>query len=167
VDERKIWSWNANGLREKIEWLRTAVRDDKDSPAFILVQETHIDTEASLPTIEGYLSRHAGAGNKEAGVAIYHRQIMPVEEHTEGTPRRITIKTGTTAIINVYAPVNSAPRTTREEFYEEITAEVQKLQSKGYEVIIAGDFNAQLAGQGHKEDNANGRIVRTMMTACQ
>ncbi len=99
-------------------------------------------------------------------MAVYYRQIMPVDESMEGTARRTMIRTGMTATINVYAPVNSAPWEVREEFYEEITAEVQILQSEGYEVIIAGDFNAQLANQGHAEDNANGKVVRAMMRAC-
>ena len=80
VDEQKIWTWNANGLKAKVHWLRSAIDKAEDAPALILIQETHIAGEQELPAINGYRSIHRGPSSREAGVAIYHRSILPTRE---------------------------------------------------------------------------------------
>jgi exonuclease III len=49
IDEKKAWSWNANGLRAKKEWLEAAIDKEPEAPAVILVQETHIPSEMAIP----------------------------------------------------------------------------------------------------------------------
>jgi exonuclease III len=107
IDEKKAWSWNANGLRAKKEWLEAAIDREPEAPAVILVQETHIPSERAIPHLQGFMEVHKGPSTSAGGVAIYYRTILPVSE-APPTPnlRMVAIIIDSIAIINVYAPVN-------------------------------------------------------------
>jgi exonuclease III len=83
-----------------------------------MIQESHIPTEHVAPYIQGYHSRHCGPTTREGGVLIYYRAILPVREApTPPNLRTIAIVIDEVAIINIYAPVNCAEETDREEFF--------------------------------------------------
>ena len=68
-----IWTWNANGLGGKTEWLFEAILAVENTPDAILITETHIASESKLPEILGYVGMHTGQSTRSAGVAIYVR----------------------------------------------------------------------------------------------
>jgi exonuclease III len=164
IDEQKIWTWNANGLKAKIHWLEAALEKEPNAPAIILVQETHIASEQEVPVLNGYRSTHAGTSAREAGVAIYYRSILPTREAPQSTSDRIrAIFMDDIAILTAYAPVESTNKETRETFYTDLAAHATHLRTLAKSVIMAGDFNAQLANQGHHKDNGNGQLVRKLI----
>ena len=145
MDEKKIW--NANGLRNKKEWLETAIDREEQAPAVVLIQESHIPTEQFPPHIQGFDVKHRGPSTREGGVLIYYRAILPASEAPPTPKDRITaIIIDSVAIINVYAPVNCTEETEREEFYHQLAAYASSIRATVTSVIIAGDFNAQIAG---------------------
>jgi exonuclease III len=101
------WQWNANGLKNKKEWLMDTIYSANDLPDVIMVSETHCHLRQVAPYIEGYSHWCSNHETGSKGTAIYYRTILPAARIDDGTNARVTagIIRGTVCIA-VYAPVN-------------------------------------------------------------
>ena len=95
-------------------------------------------------------------------MAIYHLSILPTRPtHQAQSDRICSILLNDISIVTAYAPVESANREARETFYADLAAHATHLRTLSNSIIMSGDFNAQLAGQGHATDNGNGQLTET------
>lgn len=155
----KVATWNVNSLRTRLthvlEWI------DTNNPDILCLQETKVE-DALFPTEEFtkrglHLAMH---GQKSYnGVALISRhplQNVTCGFNAEGLPEifgsqtrliAATIQAGGRAIriVSAYVPNGESPTsekfTFKQEFYQHLTAYIQKAQQETPDLVICGDFN--------------------------
>ena len=158
MKEKKLLSWNVNGIRamkEKglLDWLR------RESPDIFCLQETKANIEqldADLREPPGYYAFWNYPERKGyAGVALYTREnpqdvkydLGGGELDTEG--RAITAVYPAFTLMNVYFPNGGAGNKRvpyKMEFYDAFLKYADALANAGQRLIICGDVNT-----AHKE----------------
>ena len=68
---------------------------------------------------------------------------------------RLAIRGGNLRIIMGYAPQETEPFETREEFFNELSIEIQRGTQSGDQVLVVGDLNAKI------EEDGGGNIIKT------
>jgi exonuclease III len=118
-----------------------------------------------MPPLTGYEIWHAGESTQSKGVAIYHRAVLKVRLLDNNNERLIAGTVGDLLVIVVYAPTECTRREIREDFFAEMMAFISTAQASapGHHTILAGDFNAQIRGQGHNENNSNGELLASAL----
>jgi hypothetical protein len=152
-----IWTWNANGLANKIDWLLEAILAVENTPEAILITETHHVNDKRIPELLGYQGVHSGSSTRSAGVAIYVRARRHYTriELPHAADRMIAVLQDEIVYIAVYAPVNSSEIEMREQFFTNLAANIEHVRSLGHrKIIMGGDINAHIG----EEVNSNGRL---------
>ena len=74
-----IWQWNARGLKLHIDELKLKIINSVHQPHVICIQETHLTSNTTLPSIQGYSPvyfQHR-AESQGGGLAIYINNNIP------------------------------------------------------------------------------------------
>jgi exonuclease III len=141
------WTWNANGIRDKVYLLQETILRATTAPEVILISETHLAENESPPTIPGYRCLHNGKSSRSQGVAIYTVASKQVNKFNlpHSNSRMIAAEMEDAVYMAAYAPVDSAPNEKRERFYQRLLENIEAMIASGHSYVIGGDFNAHLA----------------------
>ena len=165
----KLYYNNINGLITKQDSLCDIVQ--MREPDLIALCETKLHTNSKFE-IDGYkvLKSSLKAGKEGILVAakkgtfnnielIYEavsKQIATVEIEYPNTILRLTVAHG---------PQEGADDEEKEEFYVDLTAEIQRGLENNCKVVLVGDLNARLAHEAGKlkESHGNGRRLKDII----
>ena len=133
-----IWHLNIAGLRSKIDRLRTIIHNAPEKPSIIGICETHLPKHPEyglFPDIRGYHFYYNNQNSEQGGTCIYVRNNLNASEinfnTTNEQKHRITIiETQDNIVAEVYAPVNTALLSVREDFYTTLAATLLDAQKK-------------------------------------
>ncbi len=108
-----------------------------------------------MPRIDGYTPWLEGSSTQATGVAIYYRNVLKAKRLDSQGDRLLAGTIGNLLVILGYAPSESAKRENKEAFYMDLVAFIRRNHEKcpNHEIVLAGDFDAQIAGQGHTTSN--------------
>ena len=95
---------------------------------------------------------------KEHCVGLLLASHVEMDEYHKHVKARIisttiTIKSMQLAILNVHAPTNTSPETSKMAFYKSLNKAKKELDDNYYKMIMLGDLNAIISSQS-KESNA-------------
>lgn len=149
----KIYSWNVNGLRAVakksfFDWIAY------ESPDILFLQETKLQDETlppELKNIEGYHSYFSHAEKKGySGTGVYSKKepdevsygIGIKEFDSEG--RIVKLRFGNVIMFNIYFPNGQMSEDRLKyklAFYDALLDHLESLRSKGFNLLISGDYN--------------------------
>jgi exonuclease III len=90
TNQLTYWTWNANGLPAKIDWLTDAMMQQEYLPDAVMITETHGTKTRKMPEIPGYTAWYSHNIAAHGGTAIFHRTILPADRLDDGSNHRIT-----------------------------------------------------------------------------
>ena len=149
----KIYSWNVNGLRAVakksfFDWIAY------ESPDILFLQETKLQEDTlppELKNIEGYHSYFSHAEKKGySGTGVYTKKEpdevsygMGINEFdSEG--RIVKLRFGNVIMFNIYFPNGQMSEDRLKyklDFYDALLDHLENLRSKGFNLLISGDYN--------------------------
>jgi exodeoxyribonuclease-3 len=146
----RVASWNVNGLRARLDFVRLWLRERK--PDLVGLQELKLSDEQFPHDVfqaEGYLATTHGQKSWN-GVAVLSR--VPVETVQRGLPgqeelgaRLLTVRTGELEFTTLYCP--NGKHTEHEDFprklawLDALAAHLEARVDAGRRAIVCGDFN--------------------------
>ena len=179
----RLATWNVNSLKVRLPRVLQFLEEHR--PAVVLLQETKTEGEA-FPRVElaevGYGAVDHSAG-RWAGVAVLHRQELPVGEvraGLDGEPdpteaRWLEVEVGGLRVVSVYVPNGRALGTETFEgklrFLDAMAARAAAL--RGRSLLVGGDVNvcptdldvydpAAFVGSTHVTDDERARLRRVL-----
>ena len=162
----EIYYNNVNGLISKQDSLKHILQ--MRNPDLVTLCETKLHKNSQFK-LEGYEVRLSNlkAGKEGILIAAKEGSFSTMELIYESEQRNIaTVEiaypSDTVRIIVVHGPQEDDPLESREEFYEDFMAEVERCLASGCRLITAGDFNARLEHLNEKliEAKGNGKLLK-------
>lgn len=160
---------NINGLITKQDSLKHILAMKK--PDLVALCETKLHLKSKF-TIDGYevLKSNLKLGKEgilvAAKIGTYNTMEMIYEADSRNIATvEIEYPKDTVRIIVVHGPQETADQEEKEEFYNDLSAEIERSLECDCRLIIAGDFNARVEHHDHQttESKGNGKRVKDMI----
>ena len=138
---------NINGLLSKQDSLCHIIQ--MKQPDLVTLCETKLHKNSNFD-IQGYNVIHSNLKAGKEGILVAAKQgtFNSIEKTYEAESRNIaTVEIeypeDTLSVVVVHGPQEEAQQEVREEFYEDLKAEVERCVAGGNRLLITGDFNAR------------------------
>ena len=167
VDQIDVYYNNVNGLITKKDSLNHIIQ--MKLPDIVALCETKLHTNSKLE-INGYqtLKSNLKAGKEGIIVAVRHGTFNSAEWVFESESKQIATAEiqypeESIRVIVVHGPQEDASIEEKEDFFNDISAEVERCLSSGKRLMIMGDFNAKLDIIDEKKSSGNGKRMKKMI----
>lgn len=158
--EFKIAAWNANGLSQHAEEVKTYIKNQNID--IMLISETHFTNKnfLTVPKYKIYHTPHPD-GNAHGGTALIIRDSIKhqemdkyVKEHLQATIVQIDTNKGNLTVAAIYCPPK---HNNKQEHFE------QFFKTLGNKFIAGGDYNAKHSMWGSRLITTKGRELAKVL----
>lgn len=161
----KVAHLNVRGLRAKADYIHHML--SKSSIDVFGLCETLLSKNTAPPPIGGYTWFGNNGTNHARGVGFYVNNRLKAHIdtawHADDDGRLIAITIDDVTLIEAYAPVNSACKQDKDEFFHDLSRMLAFSISHPRHTVIMGDFNAHIAGWQSDLSNENGHMLLNLL----
>jgi exonuclease III len=165
----QIMHINIRGIRSKMDHLGAITIEASVAPDIIAICETKLPMDRQPPPLTNYIVHANNLRDRTAGTAIYirsdipHEPIQPPRIHPSLQGRAIGVKMQDMTVIEAYAPSSNVTQAERNEFFDELSAWLTKVQTDDPQPLtVMGDFNAHIAGFAATNSDAAGKALQDL-----
>ena len=142
-----------------------------NEPDLVALCETKLHAKSTFE-IKGYETRKSNLKAGKEGILVAAKEgtchsieIVYESELKHIVTAEIEYPDETLRIVVVHGPQEEADKEDKEEFYNDLHAEVERCLAGGKRLIITGDFNAKLSHQDGKikESTGNGKRLKALI----
>ena len=161
----EIYYNNVNGLLSKQDSFSHIIQMRQPDIVTLCETKLHKNSKFEVPGYE-VIKSNLKAGKEGILVALKvgtfnNKDLIFESENRNIATAEIIYPEDTLRIVVVHGPQEEAQQEEREEFYNDLKAEIERCIASGSRLLITGDFNARLENTGGKIEStkSNGKML--------